>query len=231
MSTPRTLACGNSRAKSSAPSPVPVPTSSARSGAGFTCRSAAASGARCSTEPGAGAPVPAGRRAIEEAPHRAADRRPGPGRAHDQPVQHAADDPDPPRRGPSLRRRHQARRPRLARRRIHIGHLAVPRCAPSRPASLRGRCHRPRPPERSPRASPSPSPRSRCASCGGGGGDSTSAALPAGCKRGAQAAAQARQPEAAAQSGSAEPAAGGRRRHELRQVRDRARQPRIRRRR
>ena len=70
-STPRTLACGNSRAKSSAPAPVPVPTSSARSGAGFTWRSAAASGARCSTEP---APV----RPSQPGAERSKKRRIGP---------------------------------------------------------------------------------------------------------------------------------------------------------
>ena len=94
---------------------------------------------------GPGAPVPAGRRAIEEAPHRAAKQRPGPGRAHDQPVQHAARDADPPRASAVARRSPSgasASRGGPACGRIHRGHLAVPRGAAPRPASLRGRCRR-----------------------------------------------------------------------------------------
>ena len=149
---------------------------------------------------GAGAPVPAGRGAIEEAPHRAANRRPGPGRAHDQPVQHAADDADPPGRGSSLGGRHQALASRVAADRIHIGHLAVPRVRGARPASLRGRCRAARPPERSPR--PSLAALAALAARGlrrrTAGGESTSAALPAGCQEAPDAAAQAGRPEAAA---------------------------------
>ena len=59
MSTPRTLARGNSRARNSAASPVPVPRSRTRSGAGETCAVAVASAARWLDRAGPGALVPA----------------------------------------------------------------------------------------------------------------------------------------------------------------------------
>ncbi len=126
MSTPRTLACGNSRAKSSAPSPVPVPTSSARSGAGFTWRRAAASGARCSTEP---APV----RPSQPAAERSKKRRIGPRIAgHAQGARTISRFSMRPAtriragRRSSLRGRHSGARPAVARGALHAGHLAVP---------------------------------------------------------------------------------------------------------
>ena len=172
---PRERAPAGTRApRSSAPSPVPVPTSSARSGAGFTCRSAAASGARCSTEPAPVRSSQPGRRAIEEAPHRAANRRPGPGRAHDQPIQHAAR-----RRGsvsawavppasPSGHRRPPGWSPRPHRTSCRAEVHAVTA------ASLRGRCHRPPPARAIAPGLAFALAALALASCGGGGGESTS---------------------------------------------------------
>src|SRR5947208_990656 len=50
MSTPRTRAWGNSRARNRVPIPVPQPTSRTRSGRGFTSSTAVASAARNSGE-------------------------------------------------------------------------------------------------------------------------------------------------------------------------------------
>ena len=219
MSTPRTLACGNSRARSSAPAPVPVPTSSARSGAGFTWRSAAARGARCSTEP---APVarpsraPSGRRSAasgREAPARAQGAR------HDQPVQHAAGDADPPRRRSSLgvAVRHAASWCPA----VHLDILPC-RAVPPRPASLRADAAEPLP------AALVAAARGAAALLLGAlrrrrrrGVDLRGASQ--GCQEAQTPPPKRVEPQAAGAEGGAGAEPDGHRRDELRQLRDRAR--------